>query len=456
MKTIFNKGLIEKYDKPGPRYTSYPPATEFNEGVGKEDYKRKLLESNQGKRPLSLYLHIPFCESACWFCGCNVIISHRKDVSKRYLDYLYREMELLGRYLDQSRKVVQIHWGGGTPNFLTVEEMRELFSKIKENFSVDEEAEISVEIDPRYLSDGQLETLRQLGFNRVSMGLQDLDEEVQRAINRIQPESLMRDVMKQLRDLGFKSINIDLIYGLPYQTPEKFRRTIEKTIGLGPDRVAVYNFAYVPWLKPLQRRIDPNTLPPPEDKLTILEMTIEMFQSAGYLYIGMDHFAKPEDELAIAQREGSLWRNFQGYTTKKGVDLIGIGATSIGMFYDAYFQNYKTLREYYLALDSGDFATMRGFLLGQEDLLRREVIMELMCNFRCDFDRIERAFGINFEEHFEEELEQLKDMERDGLVEIKDRAIKILPVGRLLVRNVAMTFDQYLPKKKEMRFSRTI
>jgi coproporphyrinogen III oxidase, anaerobic (EC 1.3.99.22) len=274
MKTIFNKGLIEKYDKPGPRYTSYPPATEFNESVGKEDYKRKLLESNQGKRPLSLYIHIPFCESACWFCGCNVIISHRKDVSRRYLDYLYREMELLGRYLDKSRKVVQIHWGGGTPNFLTVEEMRELFSKIKENFSVDEEAEISVEIDPRYLSDGQLETLRQLGFNRVSMGLQDLDEEVQRAINRIQPESLMRDVMKQLRDLGFKSINIDLIYGLPYQTPEKFRRTIEKTIGLDPDRVAVYNFAYVPWLKPLQRRIDPSTLPPPEDKLTILEMTI--------------------------------------------------------------------------------------------------------------------------------------------------------------------------------------
>ncbi|MFZ8863439.1 MAG: radical SAM protein, partial [Thermocrinis sp.] len=211
MKTIFNKSLIEKYDKPGPRYTSYPPATEFTESVGKEDYKKKLLESNQGKRPLSLYIHIPFCESACWFCGCNVIISHRKDVSKRYLDYLYREMELLGRYLDKSRKVVQIHWGGGTPNFLTVEEMEELFSKMKENFSVDEDAEISVEIDPRYLSEGQLETLRQLGFNRVSMGLQDLDEEVQRAINRIQPESLMRDVMKQLRELGFKSINIDLV-----------------------------------------------------------------------------------------------------------------------------------------------------------------------------------------------------------------------------------------------------
>ncbi len=456
MKALFDRNLIEKYDKPGPRYTSYPPATEFSESVGKDDYRRKLFESNQSKRSLSLYFHIPFCESACWFCGCNVIISHRKDVTRKYLDYIYREMELLGECLDRSRPVVQVHWGGGTPNFLTVEEMRELFLKIKEHFSLDANAEVSVEIDPRYLSQGQLETLKELGFNRVSMGLQDLDEEVQRAINRVQPESLMRKVMKNLRDLDFKSINIDLIYGLPYQTPEKFRRTIERTIALDPDRVAVYNFAYVPWLKPLQRRIDPNTLPPPEDKLEILEMTIELFQGAGYLYIGMDHFAKPEDELAVAQREGTLWRNFQGYTTKKGVDLIGIGATSIGMFYDAYFQNYKTIREYYLALDGGDFATMRGFLLSREDLLRREVIMELMCNFRCDFDQIERAFGIDFEEHFEEELHHLRDMERDGLVEIKDRTIRVLPVGRLLVRNVAMTFDQYLPKKKELRFSRTI
>ncbi len=456
MKTIFNEALIRKYDKPGPRYTSYPPATEFHEGVKEEDYKRMLLDSNLSKRPLSLYFHIPFCESACWFCGCNVIISHRKDVTRRYLDYLYKEMERLKEYLDVSRPVVQLHWGGGTPNFLSNEEIRELFGKIREVFGISPDAEISVEIDPRYLSEGQLQTLREVGFNRISMGLQDLDPEVQRAINRIQPYELMERVMKDLRSLGFKSINIDLIYGLPYQTPEKFKKTIEQTIALDPDRVAVFNFAYVPWLKPLQRKIDPSTLPPPEDKLTILEMTIELFQKAGYVFIGMDHFAKPEDELAQAQREGTLWRNFQGYTTKKGVDLIGIGATSIGMLYGGYFQNYKTIRDYYLALDSGRLPIMRGYILTEEDFIRREVIMDLMCNFRCNFEKIESMFGINFEEHFHQELEELQDMEKDGLLKIDQRSIKVLPEGRLLIRNIAMVFDQYLKTKKEQRFSRTI
>lgn len=456
MKALFNEELIKKYDKPGPRYTSYPPATEFHEGVTHQDYKAKLLESNQSKRPLSLYLHIPFCESACWFCGCNVIISHRKDVTRRYLDYLYKEMEMLSQFLDTSRPVVQLHWGGGTPNFLNNHEIKELFGKIREFFNIDEQAEISAEIDPRYLSEGQLETLREVGFNRISMGLQDTDPQVQTAINRVQPYELMQRVMKELRDLGFKSINIDLVYGLPYQTPEKFKNTIQKTIELDPDRVAVFNFAYVPWLKPLQRKIDPSTLPPPKDKLAILELTIDLFQRAGYVFIGMDHFAKPDDELAIAQREDRLWRNFQGYTTKKGVDLIGIGATSIGMLHDAYFQNYKTIREYYLAIDEGRLPTMRGFILSQEDLLRREVIMDIMCNFYCSFDKIERLFGISFEEHFERELEELRDMEKDGLLSIEDRAIRVLPEGRLLVRNIAMVFDQYTKQKKEPRFSRTI
>ncbi|MDW8032197.1 MAG: oxygen-independent coproporphyrinogen III oxidase [Aquificaceae bacterium] len=456
MKTVFNENLIKKYDRPGPRYTSYPPATEFHEGVGEKDYIEKLLQSNLKASPLSLYLHIPFCESACWFCGCNVIISHRKDVTRRYLDYVYREIEMLGKYLDTSRPVVQLHWGGGTPNFLSNEEIRELSGRIRETFRVDPDAEVSVEIDPRYLSEGQLETLREVGFNRVSMGLQDLDPEVQKAINRVQTYQLMERVMKDLRSLGFKSVNIDLIYGLPYQTPEKFRKTIEQTIELQPDRVAVFNFAFVPWLKPLQRKIDPSTLPPPEDKLTILEMTIDMFQKAGYLFIGMDHFAKREDELAQAQREGSLWRNFQGYTTKKGVDLLGIGATSIGMLYDGYFQNYKTIRDYYLAIEGGRLPILRGYLLGDEDILRREVIMDLMCNFRCEFEKIERAFDIDFEEHFSQELEELSDMEREGLLKLEDRAIKVLPEGRLLIRNIAMVFDQYVKGKKEQRFSRTI
>lgn len=456
MKTIFNEELIRKYDKPGPRYTSYPPATEFHEGVREEDYKRKLLESNLTKRPLSLYFHIPFCESACWFCGCNVIISHRKNVSRRYLDYVYKEMDLLKDYLDTSRPVVQLHWGGGTPNFLTNDEIKELFGRLREVFNIDKDAEISVEIDPRYLSEGQLETLREVGFNRVSMGLQDLDPEVQRAINRIQPYDLMKRVMKELRSLGFESINIDLIYGLPYQNPQKFKDTIEKTIDLDPDRVAVFNFAYVPWLKPLQRKIDPSTLPPPEDKLTILEMTIDLFQKHGYVFIGMDHFAKPEDELARAQRDGTLWRNFQGYTTKKGVDLIGIGATSIGMLYDAYFQNYKTIREYYMAIDAGKLPTMRGYILNEEDIIRREVIMDLMCNFQCSFENIEKMFNIDFEDHFSAELEDLKDMERDGLLKIEGRSIRVLPEGRLLIRNIAMVFDQYIKANKERRFSRTI
>lgn len=456
MKTIFNEGLIRKYDKPGPRYTSYPPATEFTSTVGEREYKEKLLESNLQRRPLSLYFHIPFCESACWFCGCNVIISHRKDVTRRYLDYIYREMDLLKEYLDTTRPVVQLHWGGGTPNFLSKEEIREFFGKIGEVFSIQKDAEISVEIDPRYLSEGQLEVLKEVGFNRISMGLQDLDPEVQRAINRIQTYELMKKVIKDLRDLGFRSINIDLIYGLPYQTPQKFKETIEKTIELDPDRVAVFNFAYVPWLKPLQRKIDPSTLPPPEDKLTILEMTIEIFQRNGYVFIGMDHFAKPDDELAQAQREGSLWRNFQGYTTKKGVDLVGIGATSIGMLYDGYFQNYKTIREYYLALDGGKLPIMRGFILNHEDIIRREVIMDLMCNFQCKFNKIEKMFGIDFESHFSPELEELQDMERDGLLKIEDRAIKVLPEGRLLIRNIAMVFDQYIKSSKEQRFSRTI
>ncbi|MEZ0361426.1 MAG: oxygen-independent coproporphyrinogen III oxidase [Hydrogenobacter sp.] len=456
MRAIFDKKLIEKYDRPGPRYTSYPPATEFHEGIREEDYVRKLLESNERGRPLSLYLHIPFCESACWFCGCNVIISHRKDVTKRYLDYVYREMEALRSYIDTSRKVIQLHWGGGTPNFLTDREIRELFGKIRGNFTVDDHAEISVEIDPRYLSESQLETFREVGFNRISMGLQDLDEEVQRAINRIQPEDLMKDVMKKLRDLDFKSINIDLIYGLPYQTPEKFKKTIEKTIALDPDRVAVFNFAYVPWIKPLQRKIDPLTLPPPEDKLKILEMTIDMFQEAGYVFIGMDHFAKPDDELAIAQRDGTLWRNFQGYTTKKGVDLIGIGATSIGMLYDGYFQNYKTIRDYYIAIDAGRLPIMKGYLLTYEDLIRREVIMDLMCHFSCSFEKIESMFGINFEEHFERELCELKEMESDGLLTVKDKKITVMPEGRLLIRNIAMVFDEHIKNKKELRFSRTI
>ncbi len=456
MRTVFDRDLVKKYDRPGPRYTSYPPATEFTERVTVQDYRRKLVESNSRRTPLSLYFHIPFCESGCYYCGCNIIISHRKGIEVPYLQRVYREMDMLSELIDREREVIQLHWGGGTPNYLDADQIREFMDEIRRRFRFGEDAEVSIEIDPRYATDEQLEAIKEAGFNRISMGLQDLDEKVQRAVNRIQPYSLMVDIMGKLRDLGFESINIDLIYGLPYQTVESFRKTVEKVIELSPDRIAVYSFAYVPWVKPIQKHIDPKTLPPPEEKLSILEMVVEEFQNAGYVYIGMDHFAKPEDELAVAQRNGDLWRNFQGYTTKKGVELIGVGATSIGMLYDSYFQNYKTLREYNDAIDSGDLATFRGVILNEDDMIRREVIMDIMCNLGVSFEKIDKMFGIRFEDYFQEELENLKDLEEDGLIEVRDRRIRILPVGRLLIRNVAMVFDAYLKNKKDLKFSRTI
>ena len=456
MRTVFDRDLVKKYDRPGPRYTSYPPATEFTEKVTVQDYRRKLIESNSRRTPLSLYFHIPFCESGCYYCGCNIIISHRKGIEVPYLQRVYREMDMLSELIDREREVIQLHWGGGTPNYLDADQIREFMDEIRRRFRFGEDAEVSIEIDPRYATDEQLEAIKEAGFNRISMGLQDLDEKVQRAVNRIQPYSLMVDIMGKLRDLGFESINIDLIYGLPYQTVESFRKTVEKVIELSPDRIAVYSFAYVPWVKPIQKHIDPKTLPPPEEKLSILEMVVEEFQNAGYVYIGMDHFAKPEDELAVAQRNGDLWRNFQGYTTKKGVELIGVGATSIGMLYDSYFQNYKTLREYNDAIDSGDLATFRGVILNEDDMIRREVIMDIMCNLGVSFEKIDKMFGIRFEDYFQEELENLKDLEEDGLIEVRDRRIRILPVGRLLIRNVAMVFDAYLKNKKDLKFSRTI
>ncbi len=456
MRTVFDRDLIRKYDRPGPRYTSYPPATEFTEKVTEEDYRRKLLESNSRRTPLSLYFHIPFCESGCYYCGCNIIISHRKGIERPYLERVYREMDMLTELLDRERKVVQLHWGGGTPNYLDADEIEEFMGEIKKRFDFSEDAEVSIEIDPRFATDQQLRVMREVGFNRISMGLQDLDEKVQRAINRIQPYSLMVETMGKLRNLGFQSVNIDLIYGLPYQTRESFERTVEKVIELGPDRIAVYSFAYVPWVKPIQKHIDPKTLPSAEEKLSILEMVVEKFQDAGYVYIGMDHFARPEDELAVAQRRGELWRNFQGYTTRKGVELLGIGATSIGMLQDSYFQNYKTLREYNVAIDEGHLPTYRGYILNEDDFIRREVIMDIMCNLRVSYEKIDSMFGIRFEEYFAKELEELRELEEDGLIRVRDRRIEILPVGRMLIRNVAMVFDAYLKTKKELKFSKTI
>ncbi|NPB07078.1 MAG: oxygen-independent coproporphyrinogen III oxidase [Aquificae bacterium] len=456
MKAEFNRELIKKYDRPGPRYTSYPPATEFNASVGPADYRRKLLESNARKTPLSLYFHIPFCEQRCLYCGCNVIVSHRRGIEEPYLNRLVREMDLVAELLDPSRKVVQLHWGGGTPNYLSPGQIKALMDEIRKRFTVDEGAELSIELDPRYLTDEQIEAIKEAGFNRVSLGVQDLDPKVQQAVGRLQPYELVKEKFSKLREAGFTSINVDLIYGLPYQTAESFKRTVERVVELGPDRVAAYSFAYIPQIKPHQKLLPAEALPDAEEKLKILQTIVESFQDAGYVYIGMDHFAKPEDELAVAQRKGELWRNFQGYTTKKGVELLGFGATSIGMLYDGYFQNYKTLREYNRAVDAGELPVFRGYLMTEDDFIRRDVIMDVMCNLGVEFRKVEERYGINFKEYFRRELEELKEMEQDGLIKLEDDRIKILPVGRLLIRNVAMVFDAHLRRKKELTFSRTI
>jgi len=456
MKAEFNKELIKKYDRPGPRYTSYPPATEFSERFGAEEYINRLIKSNERKTPLSLYFHIPFCEQRCLYCGCNVIISHRKGIEEPYLERVYREMDLVSQYIDKDRKVIQLHWGGGTPNYLSPEQIKRFFGEIERRFPIDENAEISIELDPRYLTDEQIKAIKEVGFNRVSMGIQDLNPKVQQVVNRIQPYELIKEKMEKLREAGFESINVDLIYGLPYQTKESFEETVEKVIELNPDRIATYSFAYIPQIKPHQQLLPKEALPSPEEKLRILEMVIDRFQSAGYVYIGMDHFAKPHDELAVAQKKGELWRNFQGYTTKKGVELLGFGATSIGMLYDSYFQNWKTLRDYNKTVDEGRIPVFRGYVLNEDDFIRREVIMDIMCNLGVEFGKIEKMFSINFKEYFERELEELREMEEDGLIKIEEDRIRILPVGRLLIRNVAMVFDAHLRKKKEVSFSNTI
>lgn len=452
----FDIDLIKKYAKPAPRYTSYPTAQEFTEEFTAEDFKQKLIQSNERKTPLSLYFHIPFCESACHFCGCNVIITRRKEVSNPYLEHLYKEMDIFSKYIDKDRKVVQLHWGGGTPNYLEDDQTVKLFNEIKKRFDFDENAEISIEIDPRHVNRDRIFLLRELGFNRISFGIQDFNPKVQKAVNRIQPEEMIFNVMKWIREANFESVNIDLIYGLPYQTLETFTDTVEKTIKLNPDRIANFNFAYVPWLKRLQRMIDPSTLPPPEEKLEILKMTIDKLTKAGYIFIGMDHFAKPDDELAVAQRKRTLHRNFQGYTTHAEAELIGFGATSISMLYDAYAQNAKTLKDYYEPIERGEIPTLRGVKLNEDDIIRRDVIMRLMSHFQLYKGEIEEKYSINFDEYFAEELERLKEQEQDGLLKIYEDTVDITPAGRLLIRNIAVNFDIYTMAKKEKRFSQAI
>lgn len=456
----FNSELLQKYDLPLPRYTSYPPATQLSSDFFEFNFRSAIDIGNYKQTPISLYCHIPFCETPCYFCGCNTVITQKKELAERYLEYLAHDIEQTASLIDSKRTVHQLHWGGGTPNYLNLEQIDFLWTTINRHFTIERTAEVSIEINPRFIDRNYIYVLRSLGFNRISFGIQDFNPQVQAAINRVQPEKMLFDVMDAIRSAGFESVNVDLIYGLPYQTLNTFKETIRKTIQLNPDRIAVFNFAYVPWLKPVQKNMPIEALPTASEKLAIFQMTIEELTNHGYVYIGMDHFAKPDDELAIAQNQGQLHRNFQGYTTKPESDLFSFGMTSISMLNDVYVQNQKRIKDYYQAIDERKFPIEKGVSLSHDDILRRTVIMELMCQFRLSQEDLEAkyhlGFDFDFNSYFRPEIPQLKTLEADGLIEILSDGIKVTPTGRLLIRNIVSIFDTYLTKHNDCTFSRSI
>ncbi len=455
---VFDPASIGKYDKAGPRYTSYPTAVQFHNGFGEAEYREQAAASNASGRPLSLYVHIPFCDTVCFYCACNKIITKNRRHTISYLDHLHQEIALQGTLFDRSRPVTQLHWGGGTPTFISADQMRELMRVTGEHFRLldDDSGEYSIEVDPRETDNGTIALLRELGFNRLSLGVQDFDPQVQEAVNRIQSREITLKVMDAARREGFQSISVDLIYGLPFQTVASFGRTVDEIIAQSPDRISVFNYAHLPDLFKTQRQIDASALPPPAEKLEILKTVIEQLTRAGYVYIGMDHFAKPDDELARAQQAGTLYRNFQGYSTHADCDLIGLGATSIGMVGDSYSQNLKGLEEYYARIDEGRLAVFRGVRLNADDRLRRAVITALICHFKLEFTGIERQYGIRFRDYFAVELAELADMQADKLLALSETGIRVLPPGRLLIRNICMVFDRYLREQKQQRFSKVI
>ncbi|MDH3311319.1 MAG: oxygen-independent coproporphyrinogen III oxidase [Gammaproteobacteria bacterium] len=457
---IFDAELLRRYDKSGPRYTSYPTAVQFHTGFTETDYREQTKQGNitSTRRPLSLYFHLPFCDTVCFYCACNKVVTKDRKRAAPYLEHLHREIAMQAELFDRSRPVEQLHWGGGTPTFISHEEMHGLMEITRKHFLLrdDDKGEYGIEVDPREIRPETLSVLRKLGFNRLSMGVQDFDPRVQKAVNRIQGEAETIAVLNEARALGFRSINMDLIYGLPFQTVESFGRTLEKIIASGPDRLSVFNYAHLPEMFKPQRRINADDLPNPQEKLNILQLTIERLTQAGYVYIGMDHFARPDDELAQAQRNGTLYRNFQGYSTHAECDLIGMGITAIGMVGNCYNQNQKTLEEYYAALDSGHLPVMRGVVLDDDDKMRREIITQLICHFSLDCGRIENLYGIRFAEYFANEMSDLDVMQHDGLLEVDDATIRIHPAGKLLIRNICMVFDRYLREKQQNRFSKVI
>ncbi|WP_310442342.1 oxygen-independent coproporphyrinogen III oxidase [Sulfurimonas sp.] len=447
-----------KYSKPGPRYTSYPTALEFSDSFGYDEYIQKL-KAQDSSRPLSLYFHLPFCKNACYFCGCNVVFTSKEDKMLRYLDYLKRELKILSSHVNCNRQVIQMHFGGGTPTFFAAPQLEEVIKEIRSFFpNFVKDAEISCEIDPRHIDEDQMRVLSQNGFNRVSFGLQDFNEKVQQAVHRIQPYEITKNAMDLARKYNMHSVNVDLIYGLPYQTLETFKETLDLALTLNPDRFAVFNYAHVPWMKKTMRKIDETTLPLPDEKLQIMQYTINFLTSHGYKMIGMDHFAKPEDELFKAIEKGELHRNFQGYTTKGGADLIGVGLTSIGEGVAHYAQNFKEMRDYEEAIDAGKLPFERGIALNEDDIIRQYVIMELMSNFKLDIKRFEKLFNIEFKKYFADAIEALKPFVDDELLSMNDDFIECSQTGTLLIRNIAMPFDAYMKKHaaSSKTFSKTV
>lgn len=459
MKHVIEPSLLRRFDIPGPRYTSYPTADRFVEAFGERDYIQALEQRRAGSLalPLSVYVHIPFCASLCYYCACNKIITRHHERATEYLRYLGHELELQTRHLGRNHRVSQLHLGGGTPTFLSDDELADLMGLLQRHFELVPGGEYSIEIDPRTVTPQRLAHLQRLGFNRLSFGVQDFDPTVQKAVHRVQPAEQVFALMAAARELGFESINVDLIYGLPQQTPESLRHTLEQVQRLRPDRIALYAYAHLPARFKPQRRIVAAELPSAADKLAMLALALDMLSAAGYEYIGMDHFALPNDALAVAKRQGRLHRNFQGYSTQPDCDLIALGVSAIGRIGATYSQNAKTLEEYYDALDQGRLPIVRGLALTREDLLRRSVIMAIMCQGLVDFESINLAHLIDFRQHFARELEQLRAFERDGLVRIGDAHIEVTPTGWYLVRAVAMVFDRYLQVDQDRaRFSKII
>ena len=450
--------FVNRYNRPGPRYTSYPTAPVWTDAYGPADFEEAMQSAQTKKSPVSLYMHLPFCESLCLFCACNVIIRKDKSGTPPYLSILKKEIDHVASRVSRDRQVAQFHWGGGTPTYLSPEQIEDLFSYTRERFNFAPDAEIGIEVDPRVTSREHLEVVRKLGFNRLSMGIQDFKEDVQKAIHRIQPYEVTRDLIANARQLGFDSINVDLIYGLPYQTAESFAHTVGQIVGLSPDRIAMFSYAHVPWLKKQQGSFV-KFLPEGMKKFDIFRSGLLKFLEAGYLYIGMDHFAKENDELAVSQRNRTLHRNFQGYTTKAGADLYGMGITAISGIQDTYAQNYRDIPSWEKAVNDHGVATMRGYRLSQDDLIRREVISRLLCHTVIVKDEISKQFGINFDEYFAPELERFKKPQEDGLVFINDKEIRTAWLGRIFIRNLAMVFDPYLEKQQlasKPLFSKTL